>query len=240
MLFKILKPFGIDLAARMAEVWIDLEERFDLAKDSAEQAVQTAGVLGTLFFLAGLAALSAFGVGLVALYSWVSSNYGHFYGFAVIATILLFLAVVTFAIAVNKSKSCRGESGSRVAARKLELAQARAKRIATATEAFEGPALRAPPPYSGATAAGDLLVPLLCSLSRTIKLPTMGNPIIDELFARLQSSARDVADETVDGLVRTVRDGERLHLFAALGGAVFVGWCLGRHSRVENRGPGAQ
>jgi hypothetical protein len=46
MLFKILKLFGIDLPARMAEVWIDVEERFDLAKDSVEQAAQTAAVLG--------------------------------------------------------------------------------------------------------------------------------------------------------------------------------------------------
>jgi hypothetical protein len=77
---KILKPFGIDLPARMAEVWVDLEERFDLAKDSVEQTIQTAALLGTLFFLAGVAALSAFGVGLVALYTWVSSNYGQFMG----------------------------------------------------------------------------------------------------------------------------------------------------------------
>jgi uncharacterized membrane protein len=240
MLFKILKPFGIDLPARMAEVWIDLEERFDLAKDSVEQAIQTAALLGTLFFLAGVAALSAFGVGLVALYTWVSSNYGQFYGFAAITTILLFLAVVMFAIAINKSESWRGESASRVAARKLELAQAGAKRIAAATEAFEGPAPRPPPPSSRATAASDLIVPLVCSLSRTIKLPTTGNPVMEELFARLQSSERDVADETVEGLVRTVRYGERLHLFAALGGAVFVGWFLGRHSPVENRGPHVQ
>jgi uncharacterized membrane protein len=239
MLFKILKPFGIDLPARMAEVWIDLEERFDLAKDSVEQAIQTAALLGTLFFLAGVAALSAFGVGLVALYTWVSSNYGELYGFAAITTILLFLALVMFAIAINKSKSWRGESASRVA-RTLEIAQARAKRIAAATEAFEGPAPRPPPPSSGAAAAGDLIVPLVCSLSRIIKLPITGNPVMEELFARLQSSERDVADKTVEGLVRTVLYGEQLHLFAALGGALFVGWFLGRHSPVENRGPNAQ
>jgi ElaB/YqjD/DUF883 family membrane-anchored ribosome-binding protein len=33
MLFKIMKLFGIDLLARMAEVRVDLEERFDLARD---------------------------------------------------------------------------------------------------------------------------------------------------------------------------------------------------------------
>jgi hypothetical protein len=81
MLFKMLKLFGVDIPARMAEVRIDLEERFDVAKDGVEQAAQTAAVLAILFFLASVAALSAFGVGLIALYSWVSSNYGQFYGF---------------------------------------------------------------------------------------------------------------------------------------------------------------
>jgi hypothetical protein len=69
------------------------------------------------------------------------------------------------------------------------------------------------------------------ALSRMIKLPAMGNPVMDELFARLQSSARGVADETVEGLVRAVRYGDRPQLFAALGSAMFVGWFLCHHSQ---------
>jgi hypothetical protein len=49
MLFRILKLFGIDIPARMAEVRIDLEERFDLAKNSVQQAAQTTAVLAMLF-----------------------------------------------------------------------------------------------------------------------------------------------------------------------------------------------
>jgi hypothetical protein len=240
MLFKILKLFGIDLPARMAEVQIDLEERFDLAKDSVEQAAQTTAVLALLFFLAGLAALSAFGVGLIALYSWVSSNYGQFYGLAAIGAILLFIAIVIFASAISKAKAWSGESGSRVAAKKLELAKARAERITAATEAFERPALPPPPRSSEATAADDLIEPLAWALSRTMKLPAMESPAMNELFARLQSSARGVADETVDGLVRAVRYGDRPQLFAALGGAVFVGWFLGHHSTRKIDAPDAR
>jgi Putative Actinobacterial Holin-X, holin superfamily III len=230
MLFKILKLFGIDLPARMADVRVAIEERFDLATDSIEQAAQTAAVLALLFLLAGLAALSAFGISLIALYSWVSSNYGQFYGFAAVGAILLCIAVVMFAGAISKAKSWSGESSTRVAGKKRELAQARPKRIAAATEAFEGPALPPAPRSSEEIAAHDSIEPLVWALSRTIKLPAMGNPDMDELSARLQSSARDVADETVQGLVRTVRYGDRLQLFAALGGATFVGWFLGRHS----------
>jgi Na+-transporting methylmalonyl-CoA/oxaloacetate decarboxylase gamma subunit len=230
MLFKILKLFGIDLPARMGEVRVEVEERFDLAKDSVEQAAQTAAVLALLFFLTGLAALSAFGVGLIALYSWMSSNYGQFYGLAAVGAVLLLLAIVMYAIATSRAKSWRGESASRVAAKKLELAQARAERVAAATAAFEKPALPAPQQPAGATAAGDLIEPLVWALSRTIKLPAMDGPAMDELFSRLQSSARGVADETVEGLVRAVRYGDRPHVFAALGGAMFVGWLLGRHN----------
>jgi Putative Actinobacterial Holin-X, holin superfamily III len=230
MLFKTLRLFGIDLPARMAKIRVDVEERFDLAKDSVEQAVQTAAVLALLFFLAGLAALSTFGVGLVALYSWISSNYGQFYGFAVVGAVLLLIAVVTLASAISKATSWSGESRNRVAAKKAELAQARAERITAATEAFQGPALPPPQMPSETTRPSDLIEPLGWALSRTIKLPTMGNQAMDELFARLQSSARGVADETVEGLTRAVRYGDRSQLFAALGGAMFVGWFLGRHN----------
>lgn len=235
MLFKILELFGINLPARMADVRIDLEERFDLVKDSVEQAAQTASVLAILFFLASVAALSAFGVGLIALCSWVSSNYGQFYGFAAVGAILLFIAIVIFSCAISKAKSWPDESACRVAAKKQELAQARAERVAAAVGAFKGPAIRPlPPPLPQpleTTAAGDLIEPLMWALSNSIKLPGMGNPAMDELFERLQSSARGVADETVDGLVRAVRYGDRPQLFAALGGAMFVGWFLGRHNQ---------
>jgi hypothetical protein len=229
MLFKIMKLFGINLPARMAEVQVGVEERFELAKVSVEQAVQTVAVLVLLFFLAGLAALSAFGVGLVALYSWISSNYGQFYGFAAIGAILLLIAVVTVASAISKANGS-GESGSRVAAKKLQLAQTRAERVAMAAEAFEEPALPLAQKSSETTTANDLIDPLVWALSRTIKLPAMESPAMDELFTRLQSSARGVADETVEGLVRAVRFGDRPQLFAALGGAMFVGWFLGRHN----------
>jgi ABC-type multidrug transport system fused ATPase/permease subunit len=234
MLFRTLKLFGIDIPARMAEVRIDLEERIDLAKDSVQQAAQTAGVLAMLFFLASLAALAAFAVGLIALYSSVSSNYGQFYGLAAIGGVLLLIAIITFAIAISKAKSWRGESAMRVTAKKLELAEARAERIATATEALEARALPPPAQSYGAAAASDLIEPLVWALSSTIKLPAMGNPAMDELFARLQSSARGVADETVRGLVRGVQYGDRPQLFAALGGALFVGWFLAHHNHHKS------
>jgi uncharacterized membrane protein len=237
MLFKIMTLFGIDLAARMAEVRIDLEERFDLARNSVEQMAQTAAVLALLFFLAGLAALCAFGVGLIALYSWVSRDYGEFYGLATIGGVLLLIAIIAFAIAISKVNSWRDEKARHVAAKRRDLAQAHAQRVAAAAEALEAPKiplLPAPAQTSGAAAASDLIEPLVWALSGTIELPTMGHPALDQLFARLRSSAAGVADESVEALVCGVRDGGRPQLFAALGGAMFAGWFLGRHSRRKN------
>jgi hypothetical protein len=57
---------------------------------------------------------------------------------------------------------------------------------------------------------------------------------MDELFTHLQSSARGFADETVKGLVRGVQYGDRPQLFAALGGALFVGWFLGHHNHRKS------
>jgi hypothetical protein len=238
MLFRILKLSGIDIPARVAEARIDLEERFDLAKDSVQQAAQTAAVLATLCLVASLAALAAFAVGLIGLYSWVSTNYGQFYGLAAIGGVLLLIVIITFAAAISKLNSWRGENARRVTTKRRDLAQAHTQRVAAAAEAIEAPKITPPPPppqASGATAASDLIEPLVSALSGTIKLPIMGNPIVDELLTRLRSSAAGVADESAEALVRAVRYGGRPQLFAVLGGAMFVGWFLGRHGQRKNR-----
>jgi uncharacterized membrane protein len=230
MLFKILRFFGIDLSARIAEAWVDVEQRFDLTRDSVERAARTAAVLTLLFLVAGLAALAAFGVGLMALYRWVSIEYGEFYGFAVVGAILALIAIAIFASAIAKSQSWSDENARRAAAKKVELDQQRAGRVNAAMAALEPPATpaRAQSPRVGA--AGDLSESLVLALSNAVKLPGTGNPDMDQLLAHLQDSARDVADETIEGLVRAVRYGDRPQLFAALGGAIFVGWFLGRHN----------
>ena len=231
-MLKILKLFGLDIPAKIAEIRITLEERVEVAKDHLTQATQAAAVLAVLFVLASLAALSAVGVGLIALYSWVSLNYGQFYGFAAVGGLLLFIAVITFASAMIKAKSWSAENASRAAANRLNLAQAHAERVAAAAATFESPAIRPPPLATqplAPTSASDLVEPLTLILSKMIKFPTIGNPLLDELLVHLRGSARGVADEAVEGVVHAVRYGERRQLFAALAGAVVVGWLLGRH-----------
>jgi hypothetical protein len=239
MLFNILKLFGLDVPARIAEVRTEIEQRVELAKDHVKQAAQTAGLLAAMFVLAGLAALSALGVGLIAFYHWVSLNYGQFYGFAAVGGVLILLAVILFASAVLKAKSWSTESATRAEEKRLklsaDLAQAQAEGVAAsaaAAGAWDGPALRPilpATPSLAPTSASDLVESLTLILSKMVKFPTTGNPPLDELLVHLRGSARGVADEAVEGVVHAVRYGERPKLVAALGGAIFIGWLFARH-----------
>jgi hypothetical protein len=216
----------------MAEVRVGLEERVELAKDHINQAAQAAAVLAALLAVGGLAALAALGIGLIALYSWVSLNYGQFYGFAAVGGVLLFVAVTMFASAMIEKKSWSAESANRAAAKQHKLVQFHAERVAAAVESIEGPAVRplsSPAEALGSTsAAGDLVEPLTLILSKMIKFPAAGHPLLDELLVHLRGSARGASEGAIERVAHVVRHGDRPQLFAALGGAILVGWLLAR------------
>jgi hypothetical protein len=234
MLIRILKLFGFDLPARVAEVRVGLEERFELAKDQVNQTVQTVAIVTALFAVAALTLLSAFAVGLIALYRWVALAYGPFFGLAAVGITLILIAIATFSGAMIKAKSLPAESQARAAVRKAEHARAHAERVSTAAAIIEQRVSIAPPiqPLSS-TSANDLVEPLSLILSRMIKFPNVGNPILDELLVRLRESARGVADDAVRTVAHAVRDGDRPHMLAVLGGAVLLGWTLGRRHSPE-------
>jgi hypothetical protein len=236
-MLNILKLFGIDVPARMAELQARLEQRVELAKDHVRQAAQTAAVVvvAALLVLAGLTVLSALGVGLIALYRWVLLNYGQFYGLAAVGGVLILIAIILLAGAMLEAKSWSGEGAAEDAGKRLKRAelQARADRVAAqAAAALDRPA---PPPVLlsapalAPTSAGDLVEPLSLILSKVITFPTTGNPVLDDLLLHLRGSAQGVADEAVEGVVRTVRYDDRTNVIAVLGTAVFVGWLLARH-----------
>jgi hypothetical protein len=243
MMLKILKLFGIDVPAKMAELQANLEQRVELATDRVRQAAQTAAVMAALFVLAGLAALSAFGVGLIALYRWVMLNYGQFHGLAAVGGILVLIAVVLAAGAMLEARSWSGEGAAEDEGKRRKRAdflkraelQARSDRLAAqaaATAALDRPApwpAIAPAPALAPASAGDLVEPLSLMLSNLMKFPTTGKPVLDELLLQLRGSAQPVADEAVECVARTVRYGDRTNVIAVLGSAVFFGWLLARH-----------
>src|SRR5579859_8102624 len=136
MLVRIFKLFGLDLPAKMAEVRVGIEERLELAKDQVSQTVQMVAVLTVLFALAAIALLSAFAVGLIALYSWVALNYGQFYGFAAVGFSLTLIAVFLFLAGMSKAKSRGAEGAAQAPATKVRLAQSHVERVGAAAAAI--------------------------------------------------------------------------------------------------------
>lgn len=228
MFFKILKLFGIDIPAKLAEARIELEERFEIAKDQVNWAAQEASVLATLFVIGGLAALAAFGIGLVALYRWVTIDYGEFYGLAAVGGVLFLIAAIGLAGAIMKAKSLPAESTDRAAAKRLRLAELHAQRVAAAAQALEEQAVR-PPVSLSSDSASDLVEPLALALSKMTKFPMAGHPVFDELLGHLQGSARGLAEEAVERAAQTMRYGERPQLLSILASAFVIGWFVGRH-----------
>jgi hypothetical protein len=169
----------------------------------------------------GLAALSAAGVGLLALYRWVLENYGEFYGFEVVDGVLIVIAVILFAIAFLEVRSWSADSAGhdgheprRAAAESQAAADQSSAADVTALDEPSFITQASPQPARGATSAG---------------VGTTGNPVLDELLFALRGSVKGAADEAVDGVVHTVRYGDRTKLVAVLGAAVLVGWLLARH-----------
>jgi hypothetical protein len=96
ILFKILKLFGIDVPGWIAQVQSRFEQRVEIAKERLKRASQSTAIVAGLCALGVLAVLSAAGVGLFALYSWVFLNYGQFYGLAAVGSVLILIATILF------------------------------------------------------------------------------------------------------------------------------------------------
>ncbi|TFV36796.1 phage holin family protein [Bradyrhizobium frederickii] len=76
-------------------------------RDQTSQAtgkVTSYAVAGGLFAAAGLFVVATFFVGLIALYRWVAISYGQFWGFGVVAGVLLVLAAVCTGVAMAQMR----------------------------------------------------------------------------------------------------------------------------------------
>jgi hypothetical protein len=152
-----------------------------------------------------------------------------------VAGVLVALAITLLGGAFFEAKassraSPRDESRRLEEARRLKT-NTEANDRAVASAALHDPPIEPapPPPLRAAPAsAADLVEPLSLILSRVVKFPATGNPLLDELLGHLRGSAHGVVDEAVDGVASTVRYGERPTLVGVLGSAVLVGWLLAR------------
>jgi hypothetical protein len=230
MLFRILKLFGIDVPARMASMRAEVERRVETAKEEFTRAARMAAVVAALSALAAVAVLGAAAVGLVALYSWVADNYGHFYGLAAVGGLLVIVAVILLVTATVEARSWERDRTGDPKPPRVQPAMVAAEGVpAPAAVAVESAGAELSPPVHTPTAAADLVAPLSLILSRVMKFPSTGNAILDTLVSHLRESAKGVADDAIDSVARTVRYGDRSQVFAVLGTAVLVGWVMAKN-----------
>ena len=247
LLLNLLKAFGLDIPARVAELKARIEQRVEDAADQAVHVVQDIAVTVALVCCAAITALAAIAVGLVALVRWVADLYGPFAGLAAVGGLLLLVTVILAVVAVRRPRSARRvKSPAEVlqsaakrsatyadAARRLHAAQAEPAQAGGLTSAA------ASTPQGGAgSSMGDFgkligfLLPLLISAA-----PASGGGLMGTLSAAWRSGAHRTAGETLEGAAKMVREGDRTNLLAAVGAAVLFGWLVsGRTFSWASRG----
>jgi ElaB/YqjD/DUF883 family membrane-anchored ribosome-binding protein len=247
LLLNLLKAFGLDIPARVAELKARIEQRVEDAADQAVHVVQDIAVTVALVCCAAITALAAIAVGLVALARWVADLYGPFAGLAAVGGLLLLVTVILAVVAVRRPRSARRvKSPAEVlqsaakrsatyadAARRLHAAQAEPAQAGGLTSAA------ASTPQGGAgSSMGDFgkligfLLPLLISAA-----PASGGGLMGTLSAAWRSGAHRAAGETLEGAAKMIREGDRTNLLAAVGAAVLFGWLVsGRTFSWASRG----
>jgi ElaB/YqjD/DUF883 family membrane-anchored ribosome-binding protein len=247
LLLNLLKAFGLDIPARVAELKARIEQRVEDAADQAVHVVQDIAVTVALVCCAAITALAAIAVGLVALARWVADLYGPFAGLAAVGGLLLLVTVILAVVAATRPRSARRvKSPAEVlqsaakrsatyadAARRLHAAQAEPAQAGGLTSAA------ASTPQGGAgSSMGDFgkligfLLPLLISAA-----PASGGGLMGTLSAAWRSGAHRAAGETLEGAAKMVREGDRTNLLAVVGAAVLFGWLVsGRTFSWASRG----
>ena len=231
MLFEILKALGLDIPAKIDALKTNFNQRVEQTTAQVSKAAQQAAVLAALYALAAVAALLAIGVGFVALYLRVAEAYGVYAGLGVVCATLLVAAAILGTIAFGRTKSL-GRNGAEAPSPILGGTWAgsdagvvrRAPAVASATAAA---------PETARPTASDVVEPLAVFLSKFMKYPSTGKPVVDELFGNLSATAPGVAGEALDRATNVIRRGDRANVLMVLGGAAFVGWLLARHSRQK-------
>jgi len=240
MLVDLLKLFGLDVRAKIMQARTEFEQRLELAKSSVMRTLTTASVLAAIFAMAALAGLAAVGVGLSALYSWVSIHHGQFYGYAAVGGVLVIICATLSAIGILEARSWSAEPTAPYLNEKLARG---ATESAAPIRAISAGDLEPPEPLVAAsmppTASlfssnrdNGLSEALGLLLSKSIRLPITGSPVIDDMLEKLRGPAHMVLRDAIKSTTDMIRYGERQKLIGALGTAVLVGWLL---ERVRSR-----
>lgn len=232
MLFRVLKLIGIDVPAQIEAAKANLARQVEHATEQVKTVAQEAATIAALYAVAAMALGVAIAMGLVALYVWVAGAAGVFAGLGAVAGVLILVAAVLAIAAAIKTNSLRS-APPRPAPPRIVAAPA------PSAEAAGLGSPHVPPPHpvdfepvhSAPPKAADLIEPLALFLSRYVKFPAMGNPVVDQLVANLRGSATGAAHEAVDRAAEVIRNGDRANLVIILSGAALAGWLFGRQAR---------
>jgi hypothetical protein len=202
-------------------------------------------VLAVIFAMAALAGLAAVGVGLSALYSWVSIHHGQFYGYAAVGGVLVIISATLSAIGILEAKSWSAEPATPHLNEKLARGATESavpiRAISAADLEPSEPLVAAPIPSAASLFSSNrdngLSEALGLLLSKFIRPPITGSPVVDQVIEDLRGPAHRVLGDAIKSTADMIRYGERQKLIGALGAAVLVGWLLerGRSRQVAER-----
>jgi hypothetical protein len=229
MLFKLLKLFGLDLAAEIEAAKARLEQRVGWAADRVRHVAQDAAVIATLGVLAAATAMMTLIVGLIALYRLVAQAYGDYAGLGADAAILILMTTGFATIILARAQKLSARTTTEVNSGSLAPgANPVEQRVAVPTGR---PADHYVVPSQPPAAPRDLIDPLTLVLSEIIQVPTLGNPVVDELIGKIRTTARGSADEAVYRAADVIRYGRPADLILVLTGTAALAWLITRNAR---------
>jgi hypothetical protein len=239
LLLRLLKALGFDIPARLAELRTRVERRVEQATEDAKEAIAAVVVTAALAIVATITAIAAIAIGFAALYRWVANSYGPFAGLGVVGGILLLITVILGATIWARSQPKR-----RIPARMPDDLGAPGTHMAGGhiSDAFPGtmsspeaqPAAAASKPFSIAASA-PVWIELLPVVVSLLAKSRAGGSLVDAVVASARGARTGETRKAFTGAARIVREGDRLQLAAAAGGAVLVGWLMARRFSRNRR-----
>ena len=232
MILEILKALGLDVPAHINALKADIDERVERTTSQVSQAALEAAVLAVLYMLAAIAALLAVGVVLIAIFWWVSDNYGDYAGLGVVFVILALAALILAMMAQSRTKLATGNKGKSPRS-VFEATRAtsdpgvtpQARPIVSPAPVIVSPASAAAPGTANPNIS-DLVQPLAALLTKV----GTGRPVIAELLGGLSATGGGPVNTALDRAANVIRTGDRSNLFTVLAGAAVLGYLITHQS----------
>ena len=235
MLFKLLKLFGLDVAAEIEAAMAGFERRAERAADRIKSVAQDAAVIAALGVLATATATMAFIVALIALYRITAQAYGDYAGLGAVAAILIAMTAGFAAVIYAKASRLSSASGTGEPQSRASASQTTAGAENLAEEAVAMAAASEPDRYilavPSAAAPRDLIDPLALVLSEVVEVPRLGNPVVDELIGRIRTTARGTGRRGGLSGGRRHPSGPSGRYHPVLTGTAALAWLITRNAR---------